>query len=223
MKGKDYIPKAEKEFYPWVQNLVKVSTLYTIAWEIPPRAVTNLTDKLTMYNKYYLQAIDPVLRTKIVVQAKNDAREELVTEVRSFSQGHLMHNDLVKNSDRDMLQLPLYSSSRTPAPAPTSHPIASVGTATHQEHNVGVMDSNETTPRGGLPVFVGGVEVWCSIGDELPTKDSDFTYVCFSSTPTFKVHYRLEDVGKSVFYRFRWISTSNLPGGWSEIVQAVIP
>jgi hypothetical protein len=40
---------------------------------------------------------------------------------------------------------------------------------------------------------------------------------------TLKVFFDLSDVGKNVFYRFRWVNTRNQPGEWSEVVQATIP
>jgi hypothetical protein len=223
MKYNDYVPKQESVFYPWVKNLKTVVSQRATNWEISPRPVTNLTGAFTTYDLAYQKTLDPMTRTKVSIQEKNDAKKALIVQVRSFCQGHLLHNDLVTNADRDQLQLPIYDPSHTPEPAPPGHPVGKIGTAVHQEHQISVVDSDEITPRGGLPKYAHGFETWHHVGDEPPTKDSDFTYLNFSSTTTIKVFFDLADVGKNVFYRFRWVNARNMPGEWSEMVQATIP
>jgi hypothetical protein len=223
MKSKDYIPHQEPVFYLWLKNLIYHVSQMAIAWEIPVRVLNKVLAFFNDYEIAYQTTLDPSKRTKSAVQIKNDARKILIAEIRLLCQGHLLHNDLVTNADRDTLKLPIYDPSHSPEPAPPGHPEGTINTAIHQQHGISVKDSDEITPRGGLPRYAHGFETWHHIGTALPTKDSDFTYVNFSSSTSMKVYFDLSDVGKNVFYRFRWVNSRNMPGEWSGIVQATIP
>jgi hypothetical protein len=219
----DYIPSKEAAFYPWSKNLVNVSQLKAPQWEIPPIQVQNLSTSFNDYETKYQIAINPATRTKITVQDKNDTKRKFVVVLRNFCQGNLQHNLLVTNADRDLLGLPIPDKTSTSIPPPSGTPVARVDTSVHQRHTLHATDSLELRPHGGLPEGVSGLETWRHIGAEMPTDDSGFAYLSASTTTSLTVEYPLAEVGKNVWYRFRWINARNQPGPWSEIICAVIP
>ncbi|MDR1407461.1 MAG: hypothetical protein LBJ23_05375 [Tannerella sp.] len=223
MKRKRYIPSREAEFYPWSKNLVDVSQSKGAQWEIPAMRIQNLGASFKNFELKYLIALDPATRTKITVQDKNGAKKSFTVDLRDFCQGNLLHNALVTDADRDLLRLPIPDRTPTHIPPPSGTPSGRVDTAVHQRHTVHVVDTQEIRPRGGLPDGVYGFETWRGTGSEMPTDDSGFTYLNTSTTTSLAIEYALSEVGKNVWYRFRWVNARNQPGPWSEIICAVIP
>jgi hypothetical protein len=224
MRKDDYVPRKESVFYPWSKNLVKVSTANRARWGISAAETTDLNTSFTDYETKYLIAIDPKTRTKATVQEKNDAKKIFTVKLRSYCMGHLLHNTLVTNKDRDLLQLPIHDIKPTPVPPPKTWPVGTVDTSVHQQHTIHVTDSAEVTPRGGLPDNVHGFETWYKVGGAMPNTDEEFSYLNFSSTSLLTVNFPLDKAGVNVWYRFRWVNARNQPGPWSEsIISAVIP
>jgi hypothetical protein len=224
MKKTDYVPSKESDFYPWSKNLVQVSTNNSQRWMIPAEDITILSTSGNNYETKYQIAFNPVTRTKITIQAKNDAKKSFTAVIREFCMGHLLHNRLVTNDDRDMLQLPIYDPTPTPVPVPVTSPVGQVDMGTHQRHVLHVTDSKEVSPRGGLPADVHAFETWRKMGGDAPQTDAEFTYLATSTTSSLTVDYALAEVGQRVWYRFRWLNTRNQPGPWSEnIISAIVP
>ena len=223
MSNKDYIPKKEVVLHDWGKNLVKVTGAKGILWQIPTNATQKLNASFTLYDTKYQTALDPASHTPIAVQDKNDAKDAFVGEARVYCKGYLLYNPLVTNADRDLLRLPIPDKTPTPILPPKSMPEGRADTSVRQRHTLHVIDTEEVHPRGGLPTGVAAFETWRYEGDTIPTDDSTFTYVATSTTTTLVVDYTLAEVGKTVWYRFRWLNARSQPGPWSEIISAVIP
>ncbi|MDR0757673.1 MAG: hypothetical protein LBF85_07500 [Tannerella sp.] len=223
MSKKDYIPSKENVFHPWSKNLVMVCDANGTRWLIPDDDTKELDTAFNSYDAKYQIATNPATRTKAATQAKNDEKKIFIGVVRGYCMGHLLHNKLVTNEDRDLLQLPIYDPKPSPKPIPHTCPVGQVDTSTHQQHTVRVVDSEEINPRGGLPDNVAGFEVWRKMGSNPAESDADFTYVGTSTTPSMKIDYSLTEVGEIVQYRFRWVNARNQPGPWSEVISAPVP
>jgi hypothetical protein len=224
MKKGDYVPKKESIFYPWANNLVQVCVANAARWMIPPEETTTLSNTFNNYDAKYQIALNPATRTTVTVQAKNVAKKAFTVVARGFCMGHLLHNKLVSDDDRRLLRLPIYDTTPTPRPAPHTFPNGLVDTSTPQRHTLHVTDSEEITPRGGLPSDAYAFETWRKVGGTKPENDVDFTYLATSTTSSLMVDYSLAEVGQTVWYRFRWVNARNQPGPWSEnIVNAVVP
>ena len=222
--ARSYIPTKERIFYPWSKNLVNVSKVKGVQWGILPTDTENLDMLFSIYETKYQISIDPATRTAVTVQEKNDAKKALTSAIREYCMGHLLHNHLVTDSDRKLLELPVYDHTHTPAPLPHTAPVGIVDTSAHQRHTLRVTDSVEERPRGGLPKHVSGFEAWRKVGGAPPADDDDFEYLNFSSTTSMVVEYTYGQVGVTVWYRFRWVNSRNQPGPWSEgVLSAVIP
>ena len=223
MKGQDYIPKVETRFLIWSENYVNVLAANAVRWGIPNSEAGKLNDLNIEFKEKYSIAENPATRTKVAIQAKNDAKKAFTTDIRRLYRSYIIYNEAVTNEDRDLLQVPIHDAKASPSSAPHSAPSGTVDTSVHLRHTIKVVDSVETSKRGGLPIGVHGFETWRKIGGAIPTSDSEFAYLNFSSTSSLAVDYQLEDAGKTVWYRFRWASMKNQHGPWSEIVSAIIP
>jgi hypothetical protein len=224
MKKNDYVPSRESVFFPWAKNLVQVSTVNGARWMIPSEETTALSTSFGNYDAKYQIAIDPATRTSVAVQAKNSAKKSFTVVLRGFCMGYLLHNKLVSDDDRRLLQLPIYDPTPTPRPVPPTYPNGQVDTSTPQRHTLRVVDSKEVTPRGGLPADANGFETWRKVGGSAPENEADFTYLATSTTSSLTVDYSLAEVGQTVWYRFRWVNARNQPGPWSEsVISAIVP
>jgi hypothetical protein len=198
MSHSEYIPKKESVFYPWAKNLVQGCIANGVRWMVPPEETGELSTFFNTYEAKYQIALTPATRTKITVQAKNDAKKAFTAVLRRYSMGHLLHNKLVTHDDRKLLQLPIYDPTPTPKPVPVTYPMGLVDTSTPQRHTLRVTDSKEVRPRGGLPTNVNSFEVWRKVGGSPPENEADFTYLATSTTSSLTVNYSLAEVGQRV-------------------------
>ena len=223
MNNKDYIPTVETRFLIWSENYVNVLASNASRWSIPDSAVSRLHGLNTEYKEKYSVAENPATRTRVAIQAKNDAKKSFIAGIRRVYRSYVLYNESVSNEDRELLQVSIHDTKATPSVAPHTAPSGAVDTSVHLRHTIKVVDSVEVRKRGGLPAGVHGFEAWRKMGGAMPVNESEFSYLDASSTSTIAVDYPLEDAAKTVWYRFRWTGNKNQHGPWSEIISAIIP
>ena len=223
MNNNDYLPHVETRFLIWSENYVNVLIANADRWNISSSEVSKLNGLNTEFKEKYSVAENPATRTRVAIQAKNDAKKAFIADIRRMYRSFVLYNEAVTNDDRDLLQVPIHDNKATPSAAPHTAPSGSVDTSVHLRHTIRVVDSVETSKRGRVPVGVHGFEAWRKIGGAIPVSDSEFNYLNFSSSSKLDVDYPLEDAGKIVWYRFRWAGMKNQHGPWSEIVSAIVP
>jgi hypothetical protein len=205
-----------------MQLVVDTSLANAQTWEINPDELS-WGAELTTFRAALAVSKNPATRTPVATEAKNDARKAVEAKARPFIQGRLIKNPKVTPADLLAMELPVHDTHATPAPLPVRMPIGEIDFSVHQQHTVHVKDDHLTGKV--RPDHVRGYEVWRKIGgDAPPATDEEYSYVGFSSRVTYTINYSLSDVGKTVWYRFRWINTRNQPGPWSETpISAIIP
>jgi hypothetical protein len=219
--GKDYIPHADGEFLEWVKFLFTYLLAHASEFGIDPTTMAEIESLITAYDEAYAKAKAPN-RGKADVKAKNEARDALKKAVRLYVKEFVINNHLISDEQLEQMALPVHDTKPTPAPRPTDMPVGEVDFSTRQRHTVHVKAG--TLTGRAKPPKVHGYEVWRKIGGDPPASDDDWTYVNFSSRSPLVIDYPLTDVGKTVYYRFRWVNTRNQPGPWSEgFVSAIIP
>jgi hypothetical protein len=213
----------ESEFYGWSKNGFQyaISSENLTKWRVASDAVSE--ELLTSYQNYdadYLRATNPETRTSASIAAKNKSKTVFKTNLRKYFKGYIIYNPRVTDEDRKIMNLSLYDTKPSKRPAPSKEPILEVRFAQKQEHSLSAKNS-----EGGRrkEQYATGWEIWRKTGGDAPASDSDFTYVGISTRSPFIIKYGLEDAGKMVWYRIRWINAKNEPGPWSEIVSAIIP
>jgi hypothetical protein len=220
MNKMDYIPKQDGKFLEWVKFLFTYVQPHASAWNIPPDSWTAIDTLITAYEVAYNKAIDPN-RGKADVTAKNEARSALKKAVRQYVKEYLINNHLITDEDRRKMALPVHDVKPTHAPIPTDMPAGEVDFSRHQQHGVHVKSG--TLSGRSKPPKVHGFEVWRKVGGEPPASDSEWVYANFTSRSPLVIDYPQTDVGKTVYYRFRWVNTRNQPGPWSEgYISAVV-
>ncbi|MDR2120476.1 MAG: hypothetical protein LBP64_06345 [Tannerella sp.] len=216
----DYIPRQDGKFLEWAHKLILYLKAHLTAWGIDPDLVAPIETLYNIYSNAYTLAQDPN-RGKVDVLSKNESRDALKAALRQFVKEHLIYNSLITNEDREHMGLPIHDTKPTPPRVPTDMPIAEINFATHLQHIIHVKTG--TLTGRAKPSDAHSFEVWNKVGGDQPKDDSEWSYVNTSTRSPLTVNYPLADVGKTVYYRFRWLNTRNQAGPWSEaIISAVI-
>jgi len=179
---------------------------------------TTLQAAYTAWNTAYPLTQNPDTRTSTNIDNKNIADDNLQTIMRSIF-GDIADSALT-TQDRNTLHLP-ERSANTPAPVPTSAPVATIDTGNRLEHSISVVDENTPTSRA-KPDGVRGCQIWEKIGAPAPVSASDLIFVAETTKSPFLNHFNGADAGKMVYYWFRWVNTRGEVGPWSAMVSATI-
>jgi hypothetical protein len=216
------IPRSESKFYEWstVTFPYATSTANVQRWGLADDAVSpELKTAYTAYTTAYLTAENPVTRTPAAIQAKNEARQVFEKFFRAYIRAWITNNPHVTDEDRRNMRLPIHDTIPTAAGPPGEMPLPEIDFSKRQQHSVFPKNAEGKHKK---PENAHGYEVYSKMGGDAPVTDSDFTYAGFSTRAPFIIKYNLEDTGKTVWYRVRWVNRKNDPGPWSEIVTAVI-
>jgi hypothetical protein len=220
MANSDYIPDPDSEFNIWQGKLVTVVEANATAWTIPADAVTGLKTVQTSWTTAFAKASVYQDRSTADVRAKTDARKVYEKRLRGFVNEYLASNSKIDNSQRESLGITVRTGQRTPVGVPASFPIGKIDFSIRCRHSIQIID-NDTNAKA-KPVGVHGCEIWFKNGGEAPKGDNDFSYVATDTKNPYIVNFTTADVGKMVYYRFRWVNKRGQPGPWSSIESAVV-
>ncbi|MBC7643248.1 MAG: hypothetical protein H7174_13100 [Flavobacterium sp.] len=120
--------------------------------------------------------------------------------------------------DRNTLNIAERSTTRTPAPVPTTKPIAQVDTSKRLEHTISFTNEDGSA---GKPAGVRGCQIWFKIGD--PAIDpNELSYMATDSASPYTYHFSGDNAGKNAYYWLRWENTRGETGPWSDVVMATV-
>jgi hypothetical protein len=172
--------------------------------------------KLEAWNEIFPQSQNSNTKTKTIIQIKDGAKEELMTALRA------VYADIPASiwtlEDRNTLNVHERSTTRTPAPVPTTVPIGQVDTSRRLEHTISFTNEDGSSAK---PFGVHGCQIWYKIGT--PAVDPSELSFMFTDTSSPHIHqFNGEHVGKNVYYWLRWENTRGETGPWSDVVMATI-
>jgi hypothetical protein len=219
MNNLDYIPRKDRDFHEWVKFFYLYAGEHLEEWGLSPRLLDEAMPLLADFEAAYERTIAPN-RGKIDVHAKDEARAALNTATRALVRAYFARNPAINAAERGRLGLPVYDHTRSRAPLITSIPLATIDFSVKGCHLIRVRDEEHegrARPRHAL-----GFETWRAFGDTAPARDADFSFAGLAGRSPVVLDYPLEERGKTVHYRFRWINTRHKPGPWSDVQRAII-
>jgi hypothetical protein len=217
----DYIPNSDAEFNIWQANLVEKVLANATAWGIPAEDIAIITAKQTVWTSCFSKASNKQNRTSADVQAKDDAREPYEKDLRKFVAQWLAHNTKVSNSDRERMGVTVKSTTHTPKPTPTTCPVGTIDFSVRMQH--GIHYADEATPRSkAKPDGIHGCEVWMKLDGEAPKDSSELTFLATNTSSPYVATFDGSQVGKTAWYRLRWVNTRGEHGPWSSIISAIV-
>ncbi len=152
--------------------------------------------------------------------AARAALEKEVRPVTNFVQGY----PKTTNADRAEMGITVRDTSPTPAPAPSSRPLALVESGQRLTHQLRLVD--ESTPtRRARPKGVQRAEVFVALtppGQPAPANPSDYRYIGSVTRGETTLSFESDKGGMQAHYLSRWVSTSGATGPWSETASATV-
>jgi hypothetical protein len=217
----DFLPSKEAVFYAWVATFFSYLVVNLQRFGIAEDVILPLKSLRDDFVAKYAAALAPATRTRAAVLAKNNAKHALKAALRAFIREYLTFNHLVTDEDRDNLGLPIHKTTHTPVPVPVTYPLFTVDSSVIRILLILFFDvagSGRAKPFGvhGAELKWGFSETSIVNPDLLPNS-------LFSTRSPFRLQFRGEDRGRTVWFCLRWENTKGEKGPWSEIVSAIVP
>ena len=220
MSYQDFIPRRESSFHIWQGVLVAVVDANATVWLIPTDKVTALKALQTDWVTAYTKASNHMDRTTTDVQAKNDALKVYKMGIRKFVPEYLAYNSKVTDAERRSMGLTIRNGQRTPSSTPETSPVAEIDISKPMIHSIYITDSG--TGEKAKPLGVHGCEIWVKVGGEEPKTGSEYSFLATDTKGPYEATYDVADIGKRIWYRFRWINKIGQTGPWSRPFSAVV-
>jgi len=213
-----YIPDSDSEFDVWQAHFIEQADAGDLGSTVQGLA-GGMKAAQVKWNQGYEAHIDAQDAAKAATANKDETRTALIAKIRVAAQ--IAQTDPeVTNQQRAAAGLPVYKTGRTPAPVPTTRPVANVDTSQRLTHVIHFRD--EASTGKAKPKGVQGAEVWVKVGDAAPASTDELHFLGLDTRTPYTAHYEMEDAGKTAYYMLRWVNTRSEPGPWSETVEATI-
>ena len=216
----DFIPGSDSEFNTWQGNFILLVEPDVETWSIDTSDFISLKTRQSDWVIAFAKASNRQNRSAADVRAKDDARKLYEKDLRKFVAQWLAHNSKVTDTDRERLGIRVKLETHTPVTVPVSSPVGQIDFSTRQQHIIHFTDS--ATNGKAKPTGVHGCEIWVKIGGEPPKSESEYTYQGLDTKSPYTIDFPVADIGKTVYYRFRWVNKRGQPGPWSSTVSAVV-
>ena len=221
--GEHYMPRPDGDFAAWANHYYEAVSKFYESQGFDQDLLAALKKALETWNAQYPAHVAAQQRAEGARQAKDAARAALEKEVRpvtNFVQGY----PKTTNADRAEMGITVRDTSPTPAPAPSSRPLALVESGQRLTHQLRLVD--ESTPtRRARPAGVLGAEVWVKLVDAdapTPTDPAALTFLTMTTKPSFRAEFKAGEGGKTAVYMARWVNTRGEKGPWSEVTTATV-
>jgi hypothetical protein len=219
---KDFVPGPDRDFLGWFSFLLSyVSSDGRLArFGIPEEEFNRLHAEITDFAEKLQAANKPETRTKAAVQAKTDSRKVVEKDGRMFIRRFIDLNPQVTNADRDDMGLPIYKTTRDPAPVATMFPWVKIITnlIRHLSFDFGGAEASKAKPEGQHGMEMAGI-----VAPEKPADIHELTMSYFDTHTPLVIEFTEEQRGKTFWFVVRWENTRGQKGPWSDIMSAIIP
>ncbi|MDR2292639.1 MAG: hypothetical protein LBE11_04100 [Prevotellaceae bacterium] len=129
---------------------------------------------------------------------------------------------MVTDEDRDGLGIPIYKTTRTPAPVATTYPDFDVDSSVIRRLTIHFYDSGSRKSKA-KPAGQHGAEIRWAILDAPPVSIGDLIRSSFDTHTPFTFEFDENQRGLTVYFCLCWENTRGEKGPWSEIISAVVP
>ena len=221
--GEHYMPRPDGNFSAWANHYYEAVKKFYEEQSFDPDLLTPLQKAPATWNAQYPAHVRAQAAAEAARQAKDAARAALEKEVRpvtNFVQGY----PKTTNADRAEMGITVRDTSPTPAPAPSSRPLALVESGQRLTHQLRLVD--ESTPtRRARPAGVLGAEVWVKLVEAdqpAPTDPAALTFLTMTTKPSFRAEFKAGEGGKTAVSMARWVNTRGEKGPWSEVTMATV-
>ncbi|MDR2651826.1 MAG: hypothetical protein LBC68_05875 [Prevotellaceae bacterium] len=222
MATKDFIPRPDNKFAAWLKTLTAYLLRKAAEWNIPQAVVTDLATLAADFETALEASENPATRTKVTVQQKNEARNAAESTVRKLLKAYVNYNPAVTDADRDSMGLPIYKTTRTPAPVATTYPDFDVDSSVIRRLTIHFYDHGNKNSKA-KPLGQHGAEIRWAILNTPPASLNDLSQSSFDTHTPFTLQFDENQRGLTIYFCLCWENTRGEKGPWSEIVSAIVP
>ncbi|MBS0196499.1 MAG: hypothetical protein JSR77_07055 [Planctomycetes bacterium] len=219
----NYIPRPDGTFDAWVAHYYDAVSIWWDAQGLDPADLAALKDAWVAWQEAYPRHVAAQAAAESARAAKDAARAALEQQVRpvtNFVQGY----PKTTNADRATIGISLRETSPTPAPAPSSRPLAIVEVNGRLTHQLRLVD--ESTPtRRRRPAGVQRAEVFVALtapGQPAPSDPREYRYIGSVTRGETTLSFESDKGGMQAHYLSRWVSTGGAAGPWSDTASATV-
>jgi hypothetical protein len=221
--SKNYIPRPDGDFSAWATNYYDAVKDWWLAQGLKESDLLPLQQALNIWISAYPSHIAAQAAAEGARQAKDAARAALEKQIRpitNFVQGY----PATTNAARAEMGITVRDTSPSPAPAPTSRPLALVESGQRLTHQLRLVD--ESTPtRRARPKGIQRAEVFVALtppGQPAPSNPHEYRYIGSVTRGETTLSFDVEKGGMQAHYLSRWVSTSGATGPWSDTASATV-
>ena len=220
MTAQRTIPVKDADFNVWQNTIAQAAIENSTEWLLD----TDWIDKqLVPARAAWVEAWEahqnPGTRTKLITATKNEKRTDY-EKLLMILAANLKVNTRLTDDDRRAAGISIRDTTPTPAPVPTTYPIASADTSTMRRLTIKYRDSsssNTAKPKG-----VHGAEIKWLIAEERPTVE-ELINSTFDTGSPYTITFEDSQRGKKVWICMRWENTRGEKGPWGQMINAIIP
>ncbi len=209
-----YIPATDSGFDSWLTNFSTLLTGSPTTYGLVSGDAVIVAGVTATWSTAYAAATNPSTRTSVTIAAKDSARNAATATVRPYAT-QISRNAGVTNDDKTAIGVNLPNPARTPVPPPSTQPVLSLVSATHNQQTIAYRDTSTPTSKAKPPGAIS-VEIWQAIAIA-PITDTGFAKPLTLATKSpFNVGTLSGDAGKTATYFGRWTTRSG-PGGQNQV------
>jgi hypothetical protein len=164
---------------------------------------------------------NPATRTPVIIAMLQETEKAFRPAYREFYR-YVKNNPVVTDDMLVAMALPLRSDNKpTPAPVPTSYPIAKIDIGTVSRLTVSYVDSH--TGKKGKPRGVAGAVIHWAILPAPPVDYAEMFHSVLNTNSPLILDFAEEERDKTVYFRLAWQNVRGEKGAYSDIVSARVP
>jgi hypothetical protein len=217
---KDYLPHGDVPFYEWVKNFLIYVLMYLVKWGLPAGCADRLNELLGKY-KLALEVAHDARHSTQDIEKKNEAKEELMAEVRYFVGMYIVYNKNITSDERKVCGLPIYDNTWTPSPDPTTFPVKKK-VVRLAEGRIGIYIQDSATGESTKPDGVHGWEILYVVSTQKAMHRDEMTKSTFVTHNPAVLQFDDHQLGMILSFTIRYENTRGVKGPWSEIYYIII-
>ena len=230
MYNKKRFPTREADFVVTVTIVINYFTVEDNKSRlvITPSANAALAQAITIMETYvpiYQQCQNSNIATATMITTKNALRNQLEATLRLVYID--IQSSILTQADRDTLNIPVPSNSRSAVPPPSSIPSIDVMEQSHLSVTFKFKDLSNSKSNT-LPEDISKVDIEYAVetkndaGVVIVPTDDDYRHVGISNKTKYTFNYSQDKMKATVYVRARYLNSRNESGNWSQNIILVL-
>lgn len=216
-----YIPPKDADLDNWSSNFSTLITASPATYGLVTSDAVAIATVVDAWHAAYLLVTSPTTKTADTVQAKNDARTNMLAIVRPYAQTIAL-NAGVTSDDKIALGLNPRTTPPTPITEPTTNPVLTIQNAPPLAVILRYRDSVASVSVKSKPYGVTAVQVFATVS-ATPISDPEALAFQLQATKSpLQLMFGSGDVGKQAYIAARYVTQKGLFGPWSPIINFTV-